>query len=457
MDDVLFTPNINALLISYDLESSQDIFDNKIDFAWKNLPESLKKLYQLDADTRRTLKFGFGDESFSNIMVRSSGRSGTFNRVHISELAKICKKFPQKAREIITGTIPAVPLDGRVDIESTAEGETGDFHDMWWEAWDRGEPQHPNQYKAHFYNWQWDDDEIAKAPEDIPISHEIREYQKQHNERVKINSDLVYMTNRMTAYYQMKYESQNKDWNKFMQEYPTTPEEAFISSGNKLFDTTKVKDQDKYIRKGEKVGHWIYYEKPNPRHYYGSGSDVAEGVGQDSSTIAIVDFTPIKPRLVAEYANKNIEPDAFAYEIRTGCMKYNNAIAGVERNNHGHTTIATLKGIYDNIYSEVKKDKREDKTTEKLGWHTNRATKPKMMYELSAAINEDLLEIVSRIILKEVRSYPKEDLNVVNFDPEQTKHWDRVIALAIAWQMKEHIIIPDYGDKVITSKKTNYN
>lgn len=54
--------------------------------------------------------------------VSNSGRSGTHNRVHVSEFAKLCAKYPAKADEIITGTIPSVPANGRMDIESTAEG-----------------------------------------------------------------------------------------------------------------------------------------------------------------------------------------------------------------------------------------------------------------------------------------------------------------------------------------------
>src|SRR3546814_17377600 len=66
----------------------------------------------------------------SSIRVATSMRSGTIHRLHVSELGKICAKFPDKAHEVVTGTLPAVPLDGIAIIASTAEGQAGEFYTM---------------------------------------------------------------------------------------------------------------------------------------------------------------------------------------------------------------------------------------------------------------------------------------------------------------------------------------
>lgn len=58
----------------------------------------------------------------SNIMVATSFRSGTVQRLHISEHGKICAKYPAKAKEVRTGTLNAVAEGSIVFIESTAEG-----------------------------------------------------------------------------------------------------------------------------------------------------------------------------------------------------------------------------------------------------------------------------------------------------------------------------------------------
>ncbi|MDQ3817846.1 MAG: hypothetical protein M3247_08725 [Thermoproteota archaeon] len=434
-DDVLFTPNFDALLIAHKKEEALKIFDNKIDLAWKNFPDELKPLWEVDTERANTLKFGFGDGSYSSISVAISGRSGTYNRVHISEFAKLCAESPKAAKEIITGTIPSVPLDGRIDIEGTAEGEDNLFALMFWEAWTRQRAKKPTEFKAHFYNWTWDDEEIAKVTQAEAEAFKqsgdyllFKDYQAKHG-----------LTDIQITYYYYKWLSLNKDWKSLRQEYPTTPEEAFVSSGNKLFDPDKL---DKFeLREGEKNGDWTYYAEYNSIHRYGMGCDVAEGVGQDSSTITIWDFdAKPKPEVVAEFKSNTIEPDVFAYEIRNGGIKYGMAIAGVERNNHGHATLAKLKEIYpiDKIFKEVKKDQVTDKYTEKLGWHSNAASKPQILFALNTVINEEAVNIPSKTIKYELRTYDKTDVNKTTFDEEATQHWDLVRATAIGWKMNEY-------------------
>ena len=125
LDDVLFTPNIDVLMIAHNLEAGESIFNKKISFAWDKLHPQLKALYQVDNKTSKTLKFDFGKKGFSSIAVDTSGRSGTYQRVHITEFADLCKKYPKKVVDIIEGTIPAVPTTGRIDIESTSQGASG--------------------------------------------------------------------------------------------------------------------------------------------------------------------------------------------------------------------------------------------------------------------------------------------------------------------------------------------
>ena len=77
-DEVLFTPNMDALMIAHNLEAGESIFDKKISFAWEKFPEGLKDLWDVDANTTKTLKFGFcKDKVFSSIAVDTSGRSRT--------------------------------------------------------------------------------------------------------------------------------------------------------------------------------------------------------------------------------------------------------------------------------------------------------------------------------------------------------------------------------------------
>jgi len=447
IDDCMFTPNFHALMLSYDIPSQLDIFDTKIRVAWENMSKEIVQNLKVNTDRANELQFMFPNGARSSLQVRSKGRSGTFQRVHVSEFGKIAKADPKKAREIVSGTLQAVPMNGRVDIESTAEGDVGRFHDMFWEAWDRGEPRSPIQYKAFFYNWQWDEAELDKITQvDVDIPVEFRKYQEEHNARVanpKNEGDKrkEHITDLQLTYWYYKWLSLGRDWHLLKQEYPTTPEEAFTTSGVKLFDMEKLSEQATYA--GKEIGGWTYYDEFVPGHSYAVGADPAEGVGQDLSAAVVIDFSyrdplskRIIPKVVAEFANNTIQPDMFAHELSNIGKGFGNCLIAVERNNYcGGATLTKLKDIYHNIFTEIREDKVNDTITEKLGWNTNKATKPHMLYELSTAVNNLDILIPSGEVLGEMRSYDKEDLSRLTFDPEQPSHWDRLMALAICYQM----------------------
>jgi len=417
LDELLFNRNFDALFIAQGLEPAKDIFDNKIRLALDNI--KLKEMWSVDMDSARKLKVGFGDSTYSTISVDTSGRSGTYSRLHISEFGKLCQEYPDRAREVIEGSIPAVPTNGRVDIESTAEQAHGLFYEMFWSAWDRGEPLHPTQFKAHFYNWQWDDEiETTEVITDLPNA--FRSYQVLHQ-----------LTDQEISYYYLKFIAlgeHERNWSTMKKEYPTTPEEAFEGSGDKFFDHEKLGLQKTYPPIREE-NNWRIWKDYILGHRYGIGCDVAEGIGRDSSTIVVWDFSTIRPRIVAEYANDSIAADMFAYEIRNIAHKYESPLVAVERNNHGHSTLSKLREIYPDRCIYQYKD-------EKFGWETNLVTKPKMMLDLSTAVNENIIKVVSGRVISEMRRYDKEELREIKKRDDQTAHFDLLTAAAIGFQMK---------------------
>lgn len=427
LDDIAFTRNFDALFIAHGLEQAKEIFENKIKLAWENFP--FKHMYSDKSDTARKLKIGFGrndkgEELYSSIVVDVSGRSGTFRRVHVSEFAKLCKQFPEKAKEVVRGTFPAVPTDGRIDIESTAEDSNGLFYNMFWEAWDRGDPLYPTQFKAHFYNWQWDPEvDVTEPIVDLP--QEFKEYQELHK-----------LSDKEIAYYYLKYlglGESDRNWANMKREYPTTPEEAFEGAGDKLFNIEKLGLQE--IVEPFKSDSSFRYLKPYVKgHYYAIGVDVAEGIGQDSSTMVVWDFSTLRPEIVATYANNMIEPDILAFDIEIMANAYQQPLVAVECNNHGHTTIAKLREIYPDrcIY------KYDTTNTQKprFGWKTDLVTKPRMFFDLNTAVNDQLVALNSRQVLSEARRYDKNDLRVVKYkDDENTAHFDLLTAACIGFQM----------------------
>lgn len=432
LDDVLFNRNFNFTLIAHRKDDAEKIF-KKAMLAWKHFP--LKHLYTVTKETQQDIEFAHG----SSITVTVSARSATVSRLHISEFGYICRHFPERAEEIVTGSIPAVVPGGRIDIESTAMGETGRFYEMYTEAENRGEPQAPQEFKAHFFNWTNAPEYTLKGDFDLPKW--AREYQKKHK-----------LTDEQINWYFYEWKTQKE---KMKSEHPTTSEEAFEGSGNKLFPIEIIKEKIRTeIEEGDKSGEWVFYRSYEPGHSYGLGADVSEGIGSDFNTIIIIDFT--KSIVAARYKNNLISPDLFAYEIKNGAEKYGNCIVGVERNNHGHATISKLKEIYsvNKIYKEWKTDIITKKQTEKLGWHTNLATKPRIMNEFKTAIQEDLLIIPDRGLLNEMKVYDIEELNAVKADEDKTNHFDVLMACAIAWEMRKHAQCT--VNKNIIQKRQNY-
>ena len=81
--------------------------------------------------------------------------------------------------------------------------------------------------------------------------------------------------------------------------------------------------------------------------------------------------------------------------------------------------------------------------TKKYGFHTNSATKPYIMYSLNTALNEGVFKPVSKALVREMRTYVREDMNETSHDDDTIGHWDRLMATAIAWEMRLHA---DYVD-----------
>ena len=119
LDHALFNENQRCGIIAQGREAAEAIFRDKVKLAYDHLPEALKSIMPLARDSASELLFGHNN---SSIRVATSMRSGTIHRLHVSEFGKICAKFPDKAREVVTGSLPAVPLSGITIIESTAEG-----------------------------------------------------------------------------------------------------------------------------------------------------------------------------------------------------------------------------------------------------------------------------------------------------------------------------------------------
>ena len=225
LDHALFNGNQRCGMIAQDRETAEAIFRDKVVFAYDHLPEQLKESFPLARASTKELLF---DHNNSSIRVATSVRGGTIHRLHVSEFGKICAKFPAKADEVVTGSIQAVPLDGIVVIESTAEGANGEFYDMCQRAQSLVASKAlltRAQYRFHFYAW-WQDPSYSIDPAGVPIANELHDYFAQVEVAADCRIDLG-----QRAWYaeKMRNDFAGKE-EKMWREYPSTPEEAFQQS-----------------------------------------------------------------------------------------------------------------------------------------------------------------------------------------------------------------------------------
>lgn len=226
LDDCLFTNNLEAGIIAHNRDDAQKIFRRKIKFPYDNLPLGLRNARSLITDSRQELSFNNG----SVIYVATSIRSGTVQRLHISEHGKICRKYPDKAEEIKTGSLNAIHPGEIVIIESTAEGRHGDFYDFAMTAQklqQSGSKLTKMDYKFHFFPWFWDT-ENELDPDGVLITREMEDYFRRI-ETTEKGSDgkPIQLQDSQKAWYVKKYAILS---DKMLQEYPSTPEEAFAAT-----------------------------------------------------------------------------------------------------------------------------------------------------------------------------------------------------------------------------------
>lgn len=151
LDQCLFNDLFTSNTIADTLPNAGKLF-RKAAFAYDRLPEIIKASRPVKSRTNSEIVF----ENGSSFSVGTSARGGTVQFLHISEMGKIAKKYPEKAREIVTGAFEAVPLNGVIVVESTAEGNGGEFFDICDAALKKREAQTPLtelDFKLHFYPW----------------------------------------------------------------------------------------------------------------------------------------------------------------------------------------------------------------------------------------------------------------------------------------------------------------
>lgn len=308
---------------------------------------------------------------------------------------------------------PIADIGGRVIGLSTANGSGNFFHEMW-----LGAEQGLNNFHPLFW----------------PYSAADRD----------------------DEWYESKKRSM-QSW-QLHQEYPRDANEAFIMSGNPVFDIAKLMAME-YVEPSRyalithskkhtdlqetEYGEFRVWEHPAVGQTYIIGADVAEGLAHGDFSCAQV--VNAKTGFVVAMWHGHCDADIFGNLLAEIGWRYNNALIAPENNNHGLTTIKALQRYgYKNVFRQRRLANRIPAKTEIMGWRTTAASKPLAIDELGAAIREDTIYIRDRQTIAELKSFVRDENGKTHGSP----HDDCVMSLAICWQMMHYVWLTEYRGEV---------
>ena len=458
--DTATRPLVNSLIIAHEDKATVNLF-NMSKLFYEELPTALKPMtkYNNGKDLIFENPTSDDEEKLRNPGLRSkitlatagtsdTARSGTYHNVHVSEIAFFPN--PENTMLALMQCVPDEP-NTFVCMESTANGIGGYFYDMW-NAACAGE----NDFTPIFFAWF--DDPLYSTPfvsekEKEDFIKEVEQMLMDAEGKMVHTEEYLLREEFNLTYEQLNWRKRtiaNKcggDVDLFKQEYPATPQEAFIASGRPKFNLKAVKEYEKQCiepmytceiveERGQlklistDKGSLKIWAMPEKDKAYSIGADVAEGLATGDYSVGTVLDEDLN--VVAKWRN-HIDPDLFGDEMVKLAIIYNDAYLAVENNNHGLTTLkAVLNKDYYNIFYTKSYDKTSDTTTKKIGFSTNARTKPLMIDKLAEFVREKWLGIKDMEIVDELYTYVIDDKGKTN--AQEGKHDDCVMSLGIALQ-----------------------
>lgn len=360
------------------------------------------------------------------------GRSETLNNVHLSEFAF----WKGNKNEILDGVMQAVPaeLNTLVVIESTANGYN-EFKDLW-----DGAMAGTNGWVPLFIAWFHEEKYRMEVTEGTVWDEEERSLMEAYH----LDPEQMAWRRWCIAV------NCHGDKRKFQQEYPSTPEEAFLFSGTPFFNNEDILLQLAAAPEpadvgtftypepaaGEAPAEWMWssdrrtgfirvYAPPEPGVPYVIGGDTA-GEGSDKFTAWVVDN-----RTGMQVAELEFTFSELLYARQLYClgMWYNAALIAVETNFSTYPERKLEEWNYPNLYVRERFDTYTRKNVKAFGFQTTPQTRPVILAGLHAVMEETAELVVSRNTLRQMLHF------VYNEDrrpeAEAGEHDDLVMAAAI--------------------------
>lgn len=443
-------PNTNYLILTHHNKISKDLF-KRLKFSYKNLPhDKYPDLFpKVEMDNREEFILSNGSKIVIGTANGEDVISGaTWDIIQLSEMAK----YPNSEvmEEILSTSIPGLrkSKDAKILIESTALGYSF-YTDIFMKAW-RGN----STFTPFFFSW------LAEGyhKQFKNSFDEAETYYKLHNKGKRLSYDDLEHDERIlrdkykATFRQLmfrRYYIETNSLEKFMREFPTTPDEAFAESNNAVFDTKKILERlqnvippletkEIYEELPEVLKPYInknlfIYHLPKKGTKMYSGVDVASGTGgeNDNSTMAI--YNADGQQMASFFAN-DVPVYKFAEIVNSLGRFFNYAFICVERNSYGLPLLEKLRKEYG--YLNLLKQKIFDQKGKKklqLGFMTTTTTKPIIINDLKENFELGMINIECVETLEEMKIYQEVKGKMGN-KKGANLHDDLVIATAMMCQ-----------------------
>lgn len=452
------TRNFFGLTIADCGDNTRSIFNDKARSVYDRLPSRLRPTEKFNS--ARELNFSALNSSWRAATAsRDVARSKTLSFVHYSEAA-----FYKCELSDMQAAVGAACVEGALVIYETTANGFNAFRELW----------KSGTCVNIFYEW-W------RTPEYRSTEYEyLDKADGWLTERLGMLSDMG-LDREQLCWYAKKYDGY-LDKRMIRQEYPCTADEAFLSTGDCIFDQDKLNAQmlrverlmppplvgefayDRVIEtikgeRGEAVGtletlkniRFIedkggcirIHERPrvkrdadgeiSHRAPYVLGGDTA-GEGSDFYTAKVL--CNMDGRTAATLQRQRMDEDKYAEQVFCLGLYYHEALVGLEINYSRAPTRHLQRLGYPNLYRREVMTGVADQTTLVPGFETNRATRPIILDGLKGVMRDATESEVDLATLDEMTKF------VRHKNGKQAAmegfHDDLVMARAIATHISAH-------------------
>lgn len=459
-------PNQKCLTLGHKIDASNNLFEMYKRY-YEQIPKELKRKIQQSNEKKVQYLISKSENKIDTAGAGEIGRSDTLQFIHATEVA-----FYQDQKTTFVGLMQGAKYAKAHFIESTANGYNL-FRDKWVDA-----VEGKSQYVPIFLSWLEFPEYVENArrlgvlSETIDIGNVLYNAYEGEEQLLK---DKYKATDDQLKWRRWAITNLCEgDIDKFHQEYPRDPEEAFISSGNPVLPQAQVHANFANSKAPLKIGDLIFTDRESQKvefvenargfikiwteptkkdgHYrFAAGVDVAEGLAQgDFSEVRVYDRVDSNIHLTW---HGHIDPDLLGEEIFKIWLYLNrDCHFAIEKNNHGLTTLVKAFELGVSLYSKESFSKGyEQRSGSDFGHVTSMKTKKILVDTLIQWVRESLFTDYDKEFWKQAMTFVRnargqtqaegkdKDPSVKNFD-------DMIIAEGLA--LICHNWMPSFTEKI---------